>query len=123
MRYSIIFAGALLAATTVALPAPAPIAQPNARSADGLAVRDTGVSTSARRTQLAKKHAKPDDTDTDDVRLLLVLLHSPALTLNHRTLPTTTILPTLTAVPTMARYDHPSQRNLISGSPQAHRLV
>lgn len=73
MRYSIVFlAGSLLAATTLALPAP--IAAPNAEAAStGLNLRDSSVQASKDKS-VVKKAANPagpdTDSDTDDVSRL-----------------------------------------------------
>lgn len=63
MKYSIVFLGAFLAATTLALPAPAAMPNPPI-SADSLALRDTSVQ-AANDEGEAGKATKPADIDTD----------------------------------------------------------
>lgn len=63
MKYSIVFLGAFLAATTLALPAPAAMPNPPT-SAESLTLRDTSVQ-STNDKSVVRKATKPADVDTD----------------------------------------------------------
>lgn len=63
MKYSIVFLSAFLAATTLALPAPAAMPNPPT-SADSLTLRDTSVQAADNKSE-ARKASKPADIDTD----------------------------------------------------------
>lgn len=70
MKYSMVFLGAFLAATSLDLPAPAAAPNTQSSSADTLALRDTSVQ-GPEGKNIVRKAAKPTNlankTDTDGV--------------------------------------------------------